>query len=166
MYGGARGNKDPSTDRRDRSAVRCPLSYHTLRATPRGAVLQKNTKGENRMDFVLIDDVSSHQTILSDQLALLCAKLRLPCHITLATTDWREVVAYAEKARPDTVYFLDIELEGEVDGIALCRMIHEKQARRTSSTPRRIRNTPLSAAAPTPLISCSSRGPTSNCPTA
>ena len=81
------------------------------------------------MDFVLIDDVTTHRKILADQLKLLCDKLHLSCRIALETEHWQEVVRYAESARPNTVYFLDIELEGEVDGIAICRMIHEKQAK-------------------------------------
>ncbi len=79
------------------------------------------------MDFVLIDDVKTHRKILSDQLNKLCDSLNIPCNIALMTDDWHEIVRFAEHARPNTVYFLDIELEGEMDGIDICRKIHEKQ---------------------------------------
>ena len=81
------------------------------------------------MDFVLIDDVQSHHDILAAKLQWACGELHIPCRIALTTENWRDAVQYAEQAADGTVWFLDIELQDEINGVELCRRIQEKAAR-------------------------------------
>ena len=78
------------------------------------------------MNFVLIDDIQSHHDILKSKLELVCKSQGIPCTIAVATTEWKDVVDYAQHAPKDTVYFLDIELTDEINGIDLCKQIKER----------------------------------------
>ena len=78
------------------------------------------------MHFVLVDDERAHHGILQSKLAWACEQLKVNGEVALATEDWRQAVAYADQAAEGTVWFLDIELNDEINGIDLCRMIHEK----------------------------------------
>ena len=78
------------------------------------------------MRFVLVDDIETHHQVLSSKLETTCRKLEIPCEIVLTTTRWEDAADYAGKDQQDTVYFLDIELSDEINGIDLCRRIREK----------------------------------------
>ena len=80
------------------------------------------------MHFVLVDDEHEHHEILRAKLAWACEQLKLSGKIMLETEDWHEAAEYAERAAEGTVWFLDIELNSEINGVDLCRMIYEKNA--------------------------------------
>lgn len=75
------------------------------------------------MQFVLIDDVASHNDILEAKLTRLCHMRGWDCHIALKTTSAGDVLAYAKECRQPTVYFLDIRLSDQEDTLTLFRTI-------------------------------------------
>ena len=81
------------------------------------------------MHFVLVDDEKSHHEILKAKLEQACVLTGIPCDIALTCEKWQTAEAYAAKAPPGTVWFLDIELMDEISGIELCRRIREKNRR-------------------------------------
>lgn len=81
------------------------------------------------MNFILVDDVQAHHAILAEKIEVVCNQIHLPCSIALATTHWQEALDHASNAPQYSVYFLDIELSDEINGIELCRRIREKDPR-------------------------------------
>ena len=81
------------------------------------------------MHFVLVDDERSHHDILKTRLQAACKQLNIPCEIDLTCETWQAAEAYAPQAPESTVWFLDIELKDEINGIELCRRIKEKNRR-------------------------------------
>ena len=78
------------------------------------------------MNFILVDDVQAHHAILAEKIEAVCNQLHLPCSIALATTHWQEALDYARNAPQYSVYFLDIELSDEINGIELCQRIRKQ----------------------------------------
>ena len=74
--------------------------------------------------LILCDDNPRHNQIMTHHLQEILPRLPMPAEIALATTDPREVVAYAEQNDGDAVYLLDLELDHELSGLDVCRNLH------------------------------------------
>lgn len=90
---------------------------------------RQENKGVEAMHFVLVDDIRSHHDILKTRLEQACLQIGVPCEIGLTCETWQAAEAYAPQAPESTVWFLDIELKDEINGIELCRRIREKNRR-------------------------------------
>lgn len=74
--------------------------------------------------LILCDDNPRHNQIMTHHLQEILPRLPMPAEIALATTDPREVLAYAEQNDGDAVYLLDLELDNELSGLDVCRDLH------------------------------------------
>ncbi len=74
--------------------------------------------------LILCDDNPRHNQIMTHHLQEILPRLPMPAEIALATTDPREVLAYAEQNDGDAVYLLDLELDHELSGLDVCRNLH------------------------------------------
>lgn len=74
--------------------------------------------------LILCDDNPRHNQIMTHHLQEILPRLPMPAEIALATTDPREVLAYAEQNDGDAVYLLDLELDHELSGLDVCRDLH------------------------------------------
>lgn len=74
--------------------------------------------------LILCDDNPRHNQIMTHHLQEILPRLPMPAEIALATTDPREVLAYAEQNDGDAVYLLDLELDNELSGLDVCRSLH------------------------------------------
>ena len=82
------------------------------------------------MNIVLLDDCGGHNELLRMMLAQICKRNRIPVVFALQATQLVEVLTYAaSKHHPQTVYFLDIQLEQEQTGIDICRELHRDGVR-------------------------------------
>ena len=77
------------------------------------------------MHFVLADDQREHHAILRRRLEASCAELGIRAEFGLEAEKAEEVLAYAEHAPEETVWFLDIELGEGINGVELCRRVRE-----------------------------------------
>ena len=75
------------------------------------------------MHFVLADDQQEHHQILRKRLESVCAKLNIHMEIDLEAETAQAVLGYAANAHDETVWFLDIELNDEINGVELCHRI-------------------------------------------
>lgn len=80
------------------------------------------------MNFVLLDDVASHNEILAAKLINLCSKNNWDGHVALKATTLQEVISYARASTTPDVYFLDIKLSEDEDTLALHRYIQKKKS--------------------------------------
>lgn len=76
------------------------------------------------ISFVLCDDNSRHNQTLLTHLERLIPRLPTQAEVALATTDPKDVIAYAQKEHQQTVYLLDLVLEQEQSGLDVCQAIH------------------------------------------
>ncbi|MBQ3484502.1 MAG: response regulator transcription factor [Clostridia bacterium] len=76
------------------------------------------------MNFVLLDDEKNHHEILAKALLTLCRRKGWGGRIALTATCASEVISYAKTSTEPTVYFLDIELDGD-NSLRLSDTIHE-----------------------------------------
>lgn len=82
------------------------------------------------MNIVLLDDCGSHNEVLQMMLSQICERNKIPVVFALQATRLEEVLAYAASmSHPQTVYFLDIQLEQEQTGIDICRQLHRDGVR-------------------------------------
>ena len=75
------------------------------------------------MNIVLLDDVRSHNQILKTAVNNVLRKNGLPGKIVLEATDFEQVLDYASKDPPLTLYFLDIRLEQAQNGLDVLRQV-------------------------------------------
>lgn len=75
--------------------------------------------------FVLCDDNARHNQTLSILLSQLIEKQRLNAELACVTTQPQDVLRYAQASAGQTLYFLDLELEQETNGLDLCRQIRK-----------------------------------------
>lgn len=81
------------------------------------------------MNIVLLDNSSAHNAQLRAAIQRICDAEGLPCEFRLEATQFEEVLQYAESNPPQTVYFLDIQLETQKTGIDLCRLLPRENVR-------------------------------------
>ncbi len=79
----------------------------------------------DRVYFVLIDDIARHNEYLSQRLQSLCRELGIPCHIALTTTNPQDVLSYAKDCTQPTAYFMDIELGENQTSLSLFGAIQQ-----------------------------------------
>ena len=82
-------------------------------------------KGLLYMHFVILDDLEPHLDLMRTRLEAVCASLGIQAEIGLETRDAQKVLEYARQAPEETVWLLDIALNGELNGIELCRRVRE-----------------------------------------
>ena len=75
------------------------------------------------MNFVLLDDVASHNHLMGKMLLDVCKSENIEAHIALEASDINAVLNYAALDPPPSVYLLDIRLEQEQTGLDICRML-------------------------------------------
>lgn len=75
------------------------------------------------MNIVLLDDVENHNKQFKALLLDAIQKRHIPAVIALETTRFDDVLDYAASNPPLTVYFLDICLNQEQDGLDVCRRL-------------------------------------------
>ena len=75
------------------------------------------------LHFVLCDDNPLHNRTLHIHLTQLMKSLPVACVIDMVTTDPKEVMRYAASAHEQTVYFLDLVFEQEINGLDVCQAI-------------------------------------------
>lgn len=76
------------------------------------------------ISFVLCDDNPRHNQTLLAHLNRLLPKLPVEANVALAATSAGEVIAYAGRPHPQTIYMLDLVLEQDQSGLDLCRRLY------------------------------------------
>ena len=69
------------------------------------------------MNIVLLDDNATHNKLLRMNLEQLMQQYAIPGQVVLEATDFQQVLGYAAGDPPMTIYFMDILLEQELNGI-------------------------------------------------
>lgn len=75
------------------------------------------------MNFVLLDDVASHNRLLGQMLLDICKSENIEANIALEASNFNAVLEYAASNPPQTIYLLDICLEQEQTGLDICRRL-------------------------------------------
>ncbi len=76
------------------------------------------------LHLVLCDDNPRHNQTMAHHLEQIMGQLPMQAQIDLATTDPHEVLAHAALQKENVVYLLDLELDGEMNGLELCSHLH------------------------------------------
>lgn len=77
-------------------------------------------------NIVLLDDVKNHNNLLADLITTIIADKQIEGQIVLSTSNFDRVLEYAQTTKRNsipTVYFLDIKLNEEINGIDICTYI-------------------------------------------
>lgn len=82
------------------------------------------------ISLVLCDDNPRHNQTLRTHIQQILPALPIQAEFALVTTDPDDVIAYVQSPHHQSVFFLDLELERERNGLDICRAIHasDKQA--------------------------------------
>lgn len=80
------------------------------------------------LNFVLLDDVKSHNLILEQMLSDICEEEKIPMNIALKASSFEEVLSYAASNIQPSIFLLDIRLEQEQTGLDLCRRLTQKRS--------------------------------------
>jgi two-component system response regulator AgrA len=78
--------------------------------------------------FVLCDDCQKHNTTLELSLREIIDRYSLQAEIALVTTVPRAIIAFANQHTRDIVYFLDLELCSEMNGLDVAQAIRQHDA--------------------------------------
>lgn len=76
------------------------------------------------LPVVLLDDDVHYSSIFSLRLQRVAEKLGFPCELRLCAESAEQVFTYAQAHPEGNLYFLDIELNEEMNGLAVARQLH------------------------------------------
>ena len=75
------------------------------------------------LNFVLLDDVASHNRIMEQMLLGVCREEDIPVNIALKASAFEDVLSYVSSSAQPTVFLLDIRLDQELNGLDVCRRL-------------------------------------------
>lgn len=79
------------------------------------------------LNFVLLDDVASHNRIMEQMLMCICEEEGIPANTALKASNFEDVLAYAPPNAQPTVFFLDIRLDQDQSGLDVCRRLSQER---------------------------------------
>ncbi len=79
------------------------------------------------LNFVLLDDVASHNRIMEQMLLGVCGEEDIPVNIALKASNFEDVLSYVPPNAQPTVFLLDIRLDQEQNGLDVCRRLSRER---------------------------------------